>query len=199
MDVEDEDELAWRSIMAGVFSKALTRAIPQCLRGDYAEKCAESLLAAADAVYSPLKPVDSGLGEARRIASRLAGIIVNAVLVAAREKGVEDKVRSVYEVLKERGLEGDYSSLVKKILDEAGASLYEPAQSREARETVFSNLKAYFEPEHEQFVLRRRRRRAPRPANPQTTLRRLVRELGRYDPLLARQITEELRAIGLRF
>jgi hypothetical protein len=189
--------LAWRSIMAGVFSKALSRVVAECLEGGDAERCAEVLIAAADAVYSPLKPVDSGLGEARRIASRLAGIIANALLAAAREKGVEDKVRAAYEVLKEKGLEGDYSSTVKLILDEAGASIYEPAQSREARETLFSDLKVYFEPEQEQFVLRRRRRQSPRPANPQAALRRLLRELGRYDPLLARQITEELKAVGI--
>jgi hypothetical protein len=197
--LEDEDDLAWRNIIVGVFSKALEKVVSSCIEGEDAERCAESLIAAADAVYSPLKPVDSGLGEARRIASRLAGVIANAVLVAAREKGVEDKVKAAYEILKEKGIEGDYRDLVKTILNEAGAALYEPATSKEARETVLSDLKAYFEPEQEQFVLRRRRRQTPKPANPQSALRRLIRELGRYDPMLARQIVEELKATGIRF
>ncbi len=191
--------MAWRNIMASVFAKALEAALKSCVEGENAEECAKTLLAAADAVYSPLKPVDSGLGEARRIAARLAGIIANAVLVAAREKSAEEKVRGAFEKLKEMGLEQDYKDIVARILEEAGAAVYEAAQSREAREALFEDLKAYFEPEQEQFVLRRRRRTTPRPANPQATLRRLVREVGRYDPILARQISEELRSRGLTF
>jgi len=183
--------------MASVFSKALDHVFKACIEGEDAGQCAQALLSAADALYSPLKPVDSGLGEARRIASRLSSIIANAVLAAARERGVEDRLHSAYEVLKEKGLDEDYSELVSNILRSAGASVYEPARSREAREAILGDLKEYFEPEEEQFVLRRRRRGTRRQPNPQAALRRLLRELGRYDPLLARHISEELRAKGI--
>ncbi|ABM80292.1 hypothetical protein [Hyperthermus butylicus] len=187
--------MAWRNIMSSVFSKVLDHVVEACIRGEDEKACKEALLAAADTLYTPLKPVDTGLGVARMIASRLAAIAANAVLQLARSESKEATIRAAYELLKE-SRDDDVNDLVKKLLNEAGASIYEPAVSREARESLFSDLKAYFEPEQPQLVLRRRRI-PKRSADPLQSLRRLLRELGRQDPILARQLSMELKRRGV--
>ncbi|HID41102.1 MAG TPA: hypothetical protein EYP33_02980, partial [Pyrodictium sp.] len=67
--------MAWRNIMASIFEAAISHVESTCTgEGSEPAACARALVAAADALYTPLKPVDSGLGEARRVATMLASL-----------------------------------------------------------------------------------------------------------------------------
>jgi len=188
--------VAWRNIIGSIIAEAL-REIVDCAKGEDAALCAEKLVAAADALYAPLKPVDSGLGEARRIASLLAGIVVNAFLAAARER--EDSevfLRDVLARLAELKTQPEPVDAAREILERAGGAVFPPAVSREARETIYSDLAGFVEPPKPVFPRRRRQRQLRRP-DPQQTLRRLLRELGRRDPMLAKQASQLLKELGV--
>ena len=186
--------MAWRSIVGSIVEESLRRATA-CAREGEPVECAKVLLAAADAIYAPLKPVDSGLGEARRVASMLAAIVSNSFLAAAEgRENAEDFLRAVLAGLEElRGSETPIDEAAA-ILEAAGAAAFTPAVSKEARETIYTDVKSYVEPPQPQV---RRRRRAPRRPDPRQNLRRVLRELGRRDPILAKQVSQVLRSIGL--
>ena len=186
--------MAWRSMIGSIVAEAL-RAVTGCAKSGDAETCARRLIASADAIYAPLKPVDSGLGEARRVASLLAGIVANAFLAAAREREDSDSfLHGVLEVL-ERLKNEPPPEEAGELLAAAGAAAFQPAVSREARESIVGDVRAYVEPPQPQVP--RRRRRQPRRPEPAQSLRRALRELGRRDPILAKQISQLLRSQGL--
>ncbi len=171
------------------------KTVTECARSGEPSACAKSLIAATDAIYAPLKPVDSGLGEARRIASLLAGIVANSFLLAAAQKeDSEAFLKEVAKSLEEIKEAKEPIDEAKALLERAGAGLFAPAASREARETLYSDIKNYVEPPQPPIP---RRRRAPRRPDPSQTLRRLLRELGRRDPILAKQVSQMLRELGL--
>lgn len=186
--------MAWRDIMGSILEASLRRVL-SCIEGGDAEKCARYLLASADAIYAPLKPIDSGLGEARRIASLLAGIVSNSFLLeASGREGGEALIRDTLMVLEElRGRDSPVDE-AKEILSDANVAGFEPAVSREARETIYSDLKNYVEPPQPPVP---RRRRQPRRPDPRQAIRRALRELGRRDPVLAKQVSQILRRLGV--
>ena len=185
--------MAWRNIMASIFEKAISYVEAACL-GENTEpaSCARALVAAADALYTPLKPVDSGLGEARRIAGILSGLVANTFLCMASQNKDEEFIKAVRAELEEAiKIEAPLGE-VKAILKEATAATLEPAKLDDARETLLNDIRDYVEPP--QPTIPRRRRRQPRRPDPAQNLRRLVRELGRRDPTLAKQIARLLKA-----
>ncbi len=188
--------MAWRDIVGPIVAAALDEVL-SCVEEGSLEKCARLLLASADALYAPLKPVDSGLGEARRLASRLAGVISNAFLVRAREKWGETgpEYHELLEALEKLREEKNPLPEAAEILAKAGLQGFEPAVSREARETIYSDVKNYVEPP--QPTIPRRRRRQVRRPDPRQALRRILRELGRRDPILAKQINQTLLRLGV--
>jgi len=186
--------LAWRNIMASIVRASLDY-VGECLGTDPSE-CARRLIASADAVYSPLRPVDSGFGEARKIASTLASIIANAFISMAESKLGGDALTFLGEVaarLREEAKTGE--TFAREVLERAGAGLVEPSVSKEARESLVSDIVEYVEPP--QPATWRRRRSPPRRPDPRQRLRRLLRELGRRDPLLARELGQLLRSLGV--
>ncbi|HIQ24126.1 MAG TPA: hypothetical protein EYH50_03665 [Pyrodictium delaneyi] len=187
--------MAWRNIMASIFEAAINHVESTCARdGSEPIACARALVAAADALYTPLKPVDSGLGEARRVATMLASLVANTfIYMVSKDKDIEfiKSVRSELEgiVNTEKPLEE-----VEAILEKASATMT-PAKLDDAREAVLNEISEYIEPP--QPTIPRRRRRQPRRPNPAQNIRRLVRDLGRRDPLLAKQIARLLKAKGI--
>ena len=169
--------------------------LSECVGGD-GDVCAERLLAAADAAYTPLKPIDSGLGEARRIASSLAAIVANAFILMESGKLGEaealEHLKTVLEELRERAKKPEPRASI--VIERAGLEGFEPAWSPEARESLVHDIQEYVEPPQPSIP---RRRRQPRRPDPRQRLRRLLRELGRRDPILAREVAQLLRARGL--
>jgi hypothetical protein len=186
--------VAWRNLVGSILEEAL-RSVVECAKSGEPSTCARLLIASADAVYTPLKPVDSGLGEARRIASLLAGIVSNSFILAAQQREDADSfLRSVLESLEAVKEEARPLEEASTILERASATAFQPAVSREARETIYSDLKNYVEPPRPAVP---RRRRQPRRPDPRQNLRRLLRELGRRDPILAKQVSQQLRGLGV--
>ncbi len=187
--------MAWRNILSAIVDASLDY-IAECIDGE-PSACAERLIASADALYSPLKPIDSGFGEARRIASALAAIIANSFIIQVEEKkGVEaeDFLKKVAERLEE--IKGEKRSLAGPVLEKAGSTVIEAAFSPEARESLVKDILEYVEPPQPN-VWKRRRRIQPRRPDPRQRLKRLLRELGRTNPIFAREITQLLRSRGL--
>lgn len=188
--------MAWRALIETIFDHALGL-VDSCIEEARPEECSKSLLSGADAVYSPLKPIDAGLGEARRLAARLAGLIADYFIyrLYTVPEG-DEKIKAVYEELKKTYTElGEPAEYTKKILEGAGAPAVEPAWAKEAREGLVKTLKDYVEPEPSQAL--RRRRREPRRLDPVRDAKIKLRELGRLDPLLARRIQEILSSHGM--
>ena len=187
--------MAWRNIMASIFEAAINHVESACTgEGSEPTACAKALVAAADALYTPLKPVDSGLGEARQIATVLAGLVANTFIYMASKDKDTDFIKSVKSELEETVKSEEPLEEVKAILEKASATL-EPAKLDDARRALFNEISEYVEPP--QPAIPRRRRRQPRKPDPVQNLRRLVRELGRRDPLLAKQIARLLKAKGV--
>ncbi len=185
--------MAWRNMMTSIVASSLNTIKTKCLEGELEpEKCAKALMASADAVYSPLKPIDSGLGEARRVASMLAAIIANAFLIRFLEERGEEPLKDVLEALKNIR-EEDLSNEVKKILQDAQVAI-EPASASEPRESLYKDIDEYVNPPQPSIP---RRRRQPRRPDPRQRLRRLIRDLGRRDPILAKAVARALREWGL--
>ncbi len=188
--------MAWRNIVDSIFDASL-ELINECVESRDAEACAGNLLAAADAAYTPLKPVDAGLGEARRIASLIAGIIANSFILLARERLGEEAdsfIKAVSERLKELQEQYAAESLAGRVLEKAAVTGFEPAVSREARESLVNDIVEYVEPPRQAIP---RRRRQPRRPEPRQRLRRLLRELGRRDPVTAKSLSLKLRRLGI--
>ncbi|WP_317895412.1 hypothetical protein [Pyrofollis japonicus] len=191
---EAESGLAWRNMMTNIIASSIETVKKSCLEGELeAEECAKALIAAADAVYSPLKPVDSGLGEARRIAGILSSILANAFIVMFVNERGEEPLKDVLNALKELR-EGDVSDKVKEIL-EAAQVVVEPATAPEPREAMYKDIEEYVNPPQPQIP--RRRRQQVRKPDPNQRLRRLIRELGRRDPILAKAVARLLRERGI--
>ncbi len=185
--------MAWRNLLESIVQSSLNN-IKKCVEEANADQCADVLVAVADAVYSPLKPVDAGLGEARRLASQISSLLANAFIQLSSASGNEALVEETYRRVVELVKTQEPHTMTSKILLEAGVGL-EPAWAPEPREAVAKTLKDYVEPE-EELVLRRRRRE-PRKPNPVRDIRKTLRDLGRRDPILARSIHDMLAAIGV--
>ncbi len=186
--------MAWRSLLESIFEAAVRR-VTGCLETGTPEDCASTLIAAADALYSPLKPIDTGLGEAKRLSSQLAALVANAFIQLAREKRGDEFIAQVYRVVSEarKSLTQPHPN-VNAILVEAAKGVT-PSWAPEPREAVYMKLKDYVEPEQPAIP---RRRRQPRRLDPLRDSRRLLRELGRVDPILARAVQDILRRTGLQ-
>ena len=186
--------MAWRGLMSSLIEASLDL-LSECVGGD-SGVCAERLLAAADAMYTPLKPIDSGLGEAKKIASSLAAIIANAFILMETGKLGEQEalehLKSVLEQLEEKAKSAEPKAFL--VIEKAGLEGFEPASSPEARESLVSDIREYVEPPQPAIP---RRRRQPRRPDPRQRLRRLLRELGRRDPILAREVAQLLRGRGV--
>ncbi len=183
--------MAWRNIIVKIVRRGLEMISRECIESFEAAKCAEALIAFADAVYSPLKPVDAGLGEAKRIASRLASIAPNYFLARAIASIGEERAKEVYEAVKSREWPQPVPGAAT-ILEGVGVK---PASAPEPREAVVKELADYFEPPTPPRP--RRRRQEPRRPDPLRELRRILRELGRRDPLLARALATTLRGLSV--
>lgn len=185
--------LAWRNMMTSIIGASLEAINKTCLEDELdPQNCARTLLASADAVYSPLKPIDSGLGEARRVASMLAAIIANTFLIRFLEERGEEPLREVLEALKSLK-DTELRDEVKRILDNAQVAI-EPASAREPRESLYKDIEEYLNPPQPPIP---RRRRQPRKPDPRQRLRRLMRDLGRRDPILAKAVAKTLRTKGI--
>jgi len=183
--------VAWRDILSRVVGVALER-VAGCESG-----CGQLLIASADAVYAPLAPVDTGSGELKMLASKLAGILAHAYAYNALPKGIE-AVRSALEEAEGVMKEGrDVSKEARSILEEAGVVL-EPSPAPEPRHAVLNSLRYYIEAYEEAMAPRRRRRaRPPSQQDAIRHIRRLLREIGRFDPFLAKSLNTTLRSKGL--
>lgn len=185
--------MAWRSLLESVFEAALKRVL-SCVDSGSPEDCTSALLAAADALYSPLKPVDTGLGEAKRLSSQLAALVADAFIHVARERRGDEFLAQVYSGLREA------RKSVTEPHPDASAILVEAAKgvvaswAPEPREAVYMKLRDYVEPEQPPVP---RRRRQPRRLDPIRDARRLLRELGRVDPILARAVQDALKRAGI--
>ncbi|KSW11317.1 hypothetical protein CF15_00125 [Pyrodictium occultum] len=187
--------MAWRNIMASILEAALDHIEASCTSGEAdAARCAKALVAAADALYTPLKPIDSGLGEARRIATSFASLVANVFIYNAASNKGEEFIKSVMQELKETIKSDEPLEEAKSILEKVSAAM-QPARLDDSREAVFNEVRDYLEPP--QPAIPRRRRRQPRRPDPLQNIRRLIRELGRRDPLLAKQVARILKARGL--
>jgi len=172
--------VAWRDLIGRIFEVVLAKLIEGV---DDVEKSANMLIAAADALYSPLKAIDAGFGEARRLASRFSSLAAAVYAHHVLAKAGEDVLRQVVEAL-EKIVEA-YSDKphpeAKKILEEANVTV-ELAFAPEPREAVVKSIRDYVEPR--QTMLTRRRKVARKP-EPQRDVKRILRELGRVNPMLA--------------
>lgn len=181
--------------MTNIIIAALSSIRDACLVGELdPRKCAEKLIASADALYSPLKPIDSGLGEARRVASILAAIVANAFLIGFLNERGEEPLRSVLSEL-EGVKDKDLREEVREILQAAQVAI-EPASAKEPRESLYKDIDEYVNPPQPAIP---RRRRQPRKPDPRQRLRRLIRDLGRRDPILAKSVAKALRSWGIDF
>lgn len=179
--------------MTNIIAAALNSIKDACLVGELdPRKCARKLVASADAIYSPLKPIDSGLGEARRVASILAAIVANAFLIGFLNERGEEPLK---DVLNELGniKDQEISEEVREILQTAQVAI-EPASAKEPRESLYKDIDEYVNPPQPAIP---RRRRQPRKPDPQQRLRRLIRDLGRRDPILAKSVARVLRSWGI--
>ena len=185
--------MAWRSLIELIFEASLNR-VRECVEKGDAEACAATLLSAADALYSPLKPVDTGFGEAKRMAAQLASLVADAFIHLAAGSRGDEFVGAVYSLVSEARRSRGPGPLTEAILVEAAKGVT-PSWAPEPREAVYNTLKEYVEPEQPPYP--RRRRREPRRLDPLRDARRVLREIGRRDPILARSLQELLRRAGL--
>ncbi len=186
--------MAWRSLIELIFETSLQR-LRECIEKSDVETCTATLVSAADALYSPLKPIDTGFGEAKRLASQLATLVADAFIhLAASEKG-DEFVAAVYSGVAEAKRVETPAPFTEAILVEAAKGVT-PSWAPEPREAVYNTLKEYVEPEQPQ--LPRRRRREPKRLDPLRDARRVLREIGRRDPILARSLQDVLRRIGVK-
>jgi len=176
--------VAWRDLIGRIFEVALAKLTENV---DDVEKSANTLIAAADALYSPLKVIDAGFGEARRLASRFSSLAAAVYAHHALARAGEEILRQVVEAL-EKVVE-TYSDKphpeAKKILEEANVTV-ELAFAPESREAVVKSIRDYIEPKQ---TMPTRRRRIARKPEPQRDIRRILRELGRVNPMLAYTLT----------
>jgi len=186
--------LAWRALVSSIMESAL-KSLDECIEGSV--DCAELLVAAADALYSPLGMVDAGFGEARRLASKLASLVAAALyykLIASKgEEEAKELLTKIHEALRE-AVGREPGELAEKILREAGVTIpvsYAP----EPREAIIKSIADYlgYGREH-----RGRRRRQPRKPDPLRDMRRILRELGRRNPMLAYTLSTTIsRLLGV--
>jgi len=176
--------VAWRELISRVFEVVLAKLAETV---DDVEKSANVLVAAADVLYSPLKAIDAGFGEARRLASRLSSLAAAVYAHRVLAKAGEEALKQVFEAL-EKVVE-TYSDKphpeAKKILEEANIVI-ELAFAPEPREAIAKSIRDYVEPRQPMLV---RRRRVVRKPEPQRDVRRILRELGRINPMLAYTLT----------
>ncbi len=183
--------MVWRDVLSRVVEASLEHVL-SCEGG-----CGRRLVAAADAVYAPLAPVDTGSGEVKTLAARLASIVAHSFVYHALPRGI-DAVRAALEeaegVVKEGGVPED----AKSILEKAGVA-FEPSPAEEPRHAVLNSLRYYVEAYEEALQPRRRGRRARPPSQQDAVrhIRRLLREIGRRDPFLAKSISSVLRGRGI--
>ncbi|AEM38568.1 hypothetical protein Pyrfu_0699 [Pyrolobus fumarii 1A] len=184
--------MAWRDILSRVVQASVEKAA-SC----EGEGCGALLVAAADAIYAPLAPVDAGSGELKRLASRLASIVVHSFVYNALPKGI-DGVRAALEEVERITREKQAVEKAKEILGEVGVTL-EPSPAEEPRHAVINSLRYYVEAYEEAMSTTRRRRKARPPSQQDAVrhIRRLLREIGRTDPFLAKMIANILRSVGL--
>jgi hypothetical protein len=185
--------LAWRGLIEAIFEASIRR-VKECVEKGVVEDCVSTLMASADALYSPLKPIDTGFGEAKRLASQLASLVADVFIYTAREARGDEFVANVYAGVSEvRRSLTTVHPVAEAILVEAVKGVT-PSWAPEPREAVYMTLKDYVEPEQPQ--LPRRRRREPRRLDPIRDARRVLRELGRRDPILARALQDILKREG---
>lgn len=176
--------MAWRELISRVFEVVLAKLAESV---DDVEKSANMLVAAADALYSPLKAIDAGFGEARRLASRFSSLAAAVYAHRVLVKAGEEALKQVFEALGK--IVETYSNKphpeAKKILEEANVAI-ELAFALEPREAVVKSIRDYVEPRQPMLV---RRRKVVRKPEPQRDIRRILRELGRINPMLAYTLT----------
>ncbi len=180
--------VSWRDILSKVVGTALDRVL------GCESSCGVLLIASADAVYAPLAPVDTGSGELKMLASKLAGILAHSYAYNALPRGI-DAVRAALEEAENVMKEGrDVEQEARSILQKAGISI-EPSPALEPRHAVLNSLRYYIEAYEEAMAPRRRRRtRPPSQQDAVRHVRRLLREIGRFDPFLAKSINTVLRS-----
>ena len=186
--------MVWRDVLSRIVGAALEEAL-SC-----SESCGKILIAAADAVYAPLAPIDTGSGELKAFASRLAGIVAHAYVYRIFPEGIE-AIRSVLNEAEELVRSGGEVEEAKRILEKAGAA-FEPRPAEEPRVAVLNSLRYYVQmyDEYQEALESRRRRRGLRPPSQQDAvrhIRRLLREVGRRDAFLAKSISMQLRQHGI--
>ncbi len=186
--------MVWRDVLSRIIEAALDEAL-SC-----SEACGRILVAAADAVYAPLAPIDTGSGEIKAFASRLASIVAHSYVYHVFPQGIE-AIRSVLNEAEEVVKQGGELEEAKRMLEKAGAA-FEPRPAEEPRHAVLNSLRYYVDmyDEYMAVIESRRRRRGVRPPSQQDAvrhIRRLLREVGRRDAFLAKSISSVLRARGI--
>ncbi len=183
--------MAWRTLVSSILESVL-RSLDKCVEGEV--DCAELLIAAADALYSPLGMVDAGFGEARRLASKLASLVAAALyyklLKSLGEEGAREVLKKIHEALSSAAGEAP-SRLAEEILREANVTIpvsYAP----EPREAIVKSIADYLGVGRGQ---RLRRRRQPRKPDPLRDMRRILREIGRRNPMLAYALSTSIGGV----
>ena len=182
--------MVWRDVISKIIGAALEETL-SC-----SESCGRKLVAAADAVYAPLAPIDTGSGELKAFASRLASIVAHAYVYKVFPEGIE-AIRSVLNEAEELVKSGGGVEDARRILEKAGVA-FEPRPAEEPRIAVLNSLRYYVQmyDEYQEAMETRRRRRGVRPPSQQDAIRhirRLLREIGRRDAFLAKSISMQLR------
>jgi hypothetical protein len=84
---------------------------------------------AADAIYAPLAPIDTGSGDIKAFASRLASIVAHAYVYHVFPQGIE-AIRRVLSEAEEAVKSGEGVEEARRILEKAGVA-FEPRPAPE--------------------------------------------------------------------
>lgn len=182
--------MSWRNLLVEIVENALVR-INECLDRGSASECTSVLIASADAVYSPLRPVaDTGHGVVKKLVSSIVGILSSYFVVQLYRKGYGEKdLREVFRGLEEYVKNPSYLVELDPASEIIGGDRgVEVKASMFARKALLDDLKEYTEEDNTST----RRRRFWRP-DPTARIARLLREIGSQDPVLARALSRIVR------
>ncbi len=186
--------MEWIILLESIIAKSLDH-VDVCIESNGSgEDCGRALLAAADAIYSPLKPVDHGLGQARKLAAQLAGLVADYFIykLYTRPEG-DDLIREAYRWALENYRENKPFEEASKILAEAGVAI-EPGWAIEARKGIVETLRDYVDPKPPASY---RRRREPRRLDPVRDARTKLKTIGKMKASLAKSVETVLKAHGM--
>jgi hypothetical protein len=168
--------------------------LEQCSAEESPRKCLAIVYGSLRSIYTLMRPADTGLGAIRRLSSMLAGVLTSYLILLHTSKlGEESSIEELLERFLEEskrlgeGLnDGDVVEVVRSLLGELGAGVPDPVPlPPEVVNAVIKDFEEYLSSLRQQYVWRRRARR---PKNPVIELKRLLREIGRIDPILAREV-----------